>query len=57
MWRMNEGIYDLDVVKAATAMNQEIERAIRLVPAQNEWVYRRFWDRPPGAKPLYKTQQ
>jgi KDO2-lipid IV(A) lauroyltransferase len=57
MWRMNNGIYDLDVVKAATAMNQEVERAIRRVPVQNEWVYRRFWDRPPGVKPLYKTQK
>ncbi|MSP52931.1 MAG: hypothetical protein EXR81_01595 [Gammaproteobacteria bacterium] len=56
MWRMNAGIYAPDLVTAATAMNQEVERAIRLCPAQNEWLYRRFWDRPPGAKALYRTQ-
>lgn len=56
IWRMNEGIYNPDLVKAASAMNQEVERAIQICPAQNEWIYRRFWDRPPGALPLYKTQ-
>ena len=57
VWKMNEAIYNTDAVMAATAMNQDVERAIRLCPTQNEWLYRRFWDRPPGAKPLYKTQQ
>lgn len=56
IWRMNDGIYNSDLVQAATAMNQEVERAIRICPAQNEWLYRRFWDRPPKDKPLYKTQ-
>lgn len=56
IWRMNDGIYHSDLVQAVTAMNQEVERAIQICPAQNEWLYRRFWDRPPGSKPLYKTQ-
>ena len=57
IWLMSDQIYNNDLVIAATAMNQAVEQAIRRCPTQNEWLYRRFWDRPVGEKPLYKTQQ
>ena len=56
LWPVSDGIYDDNVKIAATAINAEVEKAVRRFPTQHEWLYRRFWDRPQGASPLYKTQ-
>ncbi len=42
-----------DPVADAARMNAEIERLIRLDPAQYLWVHKRFKTRPEGAPPLY----
>lgn len=48
-----------DVTAAASleasvaAMNQGVEAAVRTLPAQYLWVYKRFKTRPPGAAKLY----
>lgn len=42
-----EGLEDLDVVRAATRLNQAIERCARRCPEQYVWSYRRFRTRPP----------
>ncbi len=56
LWPVSEAIYAVDAKLAATALNAEVEKAIRRFPTQHEWFYRRFWDRPKGEQPLYKTQ-
>lgn len=48
---------DVDTEQATAEVNKMAEKVIRQFPAQNEWHYRRFWDRPVGEPPLYKTQQ
>lgn len=55
--RIDENIYNPDIKIATEAMLQEVEQSVKQFPAQYEWLYRRFWDRPPGQPPLYKTQQ
>jgi KDO2-lipid IV(A) lauroyltransferase len=42
-----------DDVAAAGALNAAIERAIRTMPEQYQWGYRRFKTRPPGAERFY----
>jgi KDO2-lipid IV(A) lauroyltransferase len=43
-----------DPVRAATAINAEVERLVRALPAQYQWHYRRFRTRPEGeARGLY----
>ena len=56
VWQLSDAIYTEDLERAATAMNAEVEKAVRLFPTQHEWLYRRFWDRPKGQAPFYKTQ-
>jgi len=56
LWQVDDAIYSADLDDAAMAMNAEVEKAIQMFPTQHEWFYRRFWDRPPGAQPLYKTK-
>jgi len=46
-------LYDPDIETATTAMNREIERCIRDIPEQFEWIYKRFRRRPPGEASLY----
>ena len=46
---VNEG----DELRAATALNQAVEAAIRQSPAQYAWSYKRFRSRPEGEASLY----
>jgi len=46
-------IADDDPVRAATAVNEGVERCIRLCPAQYQWIYKRFKRRPPGEARFY----
>jgi KDO2-lipid IV(A) lauroyltransferase len=44
---------DKDPVVAATCLNHEIEKCARKFPAQYQWAYRRFKNRPEGGRKLY----
>lgn len=48
-----QGIESSDLQAAATVINQEIERQVRLLPQQYQWCYKRFRRRPPGERPFY----
>ena len=39
---------DPDPVVAATALNQSVEKVVRMAPAQYQWEYKRLRHRPPG---------
>jgi Kdo2-lipid IVA lauroyltransferase/acyltransferase len=56
IWRASDELYSDAPLVATTAMNAEVEKAVRMFPTQHEWLYRRFWDRPEGSPPLYKSQ-
>ncbi|MDT8428018.1 MAG: lysophospholipid acyltransferase family protein [Pseudomonadales bacterium] len=48
------GIDDQDPVRAATALNRSVEKCVREAPAQYQWEYKRFKERPEGdARRLY----
>jgi KDO2-lipid IV(A) lauroyltransferase len=55
--RVEQAFYSPEPIISVTAMNKAVEAGICAYPEQNEWQYRRFWDRPAGEAPLYKTQQ
>lgn len=57
LWTLPPDIASEDDLVAATAMNHAVEKAVRAIPTQHEWLYRRFWDRPEGAPSVYKTQR
>jgi KDO2-lipid IV(A) lauroyltransferase len=42
-----------DETAATTALNAAIERAVRAMPEQYQWGYRRFKTRPPGEARFY----
>ncbi len=46
-------IYSADVLTSVTALNQAVEAAIRQIPAQYQWGYKRFKTRPPGEAQFY----
>ncbi len=46
-------IASADLVTAATALNQGVERCIQLCPEQYQWIYKRFKRRPTGESSLY----
>ncbi len=48
-----DDIYSDDMLTSVTALNQAVEAAIRQIPAQYQWGYKRFRTRPVGAVPLY----
>src|SRR5690606_11948960 len=44
-----DGIASIDAVVAATALNAAVERIARRAPAQYQWTYKRYKQRPPGS--------
>jgi KDO2-lipid IV(A) lauroyltransferase len=48
-----EGLADKDSVVAATCLNRVVEQCARDLPAQYQWGYRRFKNRPEGGEKLY----
>ena len=46
-------IADPDLRTSVTALNQGVERCVRLCPTQYQWSYKRFGIRPAGESPLY----
>ncbi len=51
------GLRDADPVVATTALNREIEACVGLAPAQYQWLYRRFRERPDGGNSPYRRKQ
>lgn len=46
-------ISDSDPIRAATALNQAVERCVLEIPEQYQWSYKRFKARPEGEKGFY----
>ena len=49
-----EGVYSADVETATAAVNEGLERCVRLRPEQYWWSYKRFRRRPEGAPAFYR---
>lgn len=47
-------IYSQDIAVSAAALNASIEACVRDVPAQYQWEYKRFRERPAGERKLYR---
>lgn len=48
------GIEDADMDLALSAINRTVEKAVRLEPAQYQWEYKRFRERPAGEDRIYR---
>lgn len=48
------GVYDESETIAVAAVNKTIEACVALEPAQYQWEYKRYRERPPGEKKLYR---
>ena len=51
------GIGADDTVAGATALNQSVEKVVRMAPEQYQWEYKRMRHRPPGNPNPYKPEQ
>ena len=51
------GIGADDAVAGATALNQSVEKVVRMAPEQYQWEYKRMRHRPPGNPNPYKPGQ
>lgn len=51
------GIGAEDTVAGATALNQSVEKVVRMAPEQYQWEYKRMRHRPPGNPNPYKPGQ
>lgn len=47
------GLYDADETAAATAVNRDVQKCVRLAPEQYSWEYKRFRRRPAGEQSPY----
>ena len=54
IFKVDEAIYDTDMRKALTAVNDAIEQCIEIDTEQYLWAYKRFRNRPDGDKSFYK---
>lgn len=57
LW-FNRGPCDIesgDLPASVASLNGEIERHVRQAPAQYQWCYKRFRQRPPGEVSIYRT--
>jgi KDO2-lipid IV(A) lauroyltransferase len=55
--RAEPGIGAEDTVAGATALNQSVEKVVRMAPEQYQWEYKRMRHRPPGNPNPYKPGQ
>ena len=53
LWALPEVTTATTLETSAAALNRGVEAAVRTLPAQYLWVYKRFKTRPPGATKLY----
>ncbi|MBV1878546.1 MAG: lysophospholipid acyltransferase family protein [Pseudomonadales bacterium] len=51
---VDEGIYSPQIDQSLAALNSTVERAVSGCIDQYQWEYKRFRERPPGLKKLYK---
>lgn len=51
------GMGDADAVLAATALNQSVEKVVRMSPEQYQWEYKRLRHRPPGQTNPYNPDR
>ena len=49
----DEAIYSTDLTKSLKALNDGVERCLRVCPAQYQWEYKRFRERPRGEIDVY----
>ncbi|MEO0435575.1 MAG: lysophospholipid acyltransferase family protein [Pseudomonadota bacterium] len=49
----DEAIYSTDLAESLKALNDGVERCLRVCPAQYQWEYKRFRERPRGAVDVY----
>ncbi len=48
---------DADIIAGATALNQSVEKVVRMAPEQYQWEYKRLRHRPPGnPNPYYPNK-
>jgi KDO2-lipid IV(A) lauroyltransferase len=50
---VDEAIHSTDLPTSLQALNASVERAVRELPEQYQWVYKRFKKRPPGEASFY----
>jgi KDO2-lipid IV(A) lauroyltransferase len=50
---VDDAVHSPDLRTSLGALNATVERAVRQVPAQYQWVYKRFKKRPKGEASLY----
>ncbi len=50
---VDQAVADADLRTSLTALNQALERAIRTIPSQYQWCYKRFLTRPEGEASFY----
>ena len=53
----SERVSGADLEAGAAALNQDIEKAVRMFPDQYLWSYKRFKFRPPGTPELYGAKR
>jgi len=51
---VDNDVYAADLITALAALNLSVEKSIRTKLVQYQWEYKRFRERPAGAKKLYK---
>ena len=49
-----ESLYEGDRMSALTTLNSTLEKLVQLAPAQYQWEYKRFRERPKGAEKIYR---
>jgi KDO2-lipid IV(A) lauroyltransferase len=50
----DDNIYSADIVTSVRAVNKTVEDCVREIPAQYQWEYKRFRERPTGQKKIYR---
>ncbi len=50
----DDTIYSDDIVTSVRAVNKTVEDCVREIPAQYQWEYKRFRERPAGQKKVYR---
>lgn len=51
---VDEAVAGADVKASLKVLNEALERAIRTIPSQYQWCYKRFLTRPEGEPPFYE---
>ena len=49
-----EFLYEAHRMSVLTTLNSTVEKLVQLAPAQYQWEYKRFRERPKGAEKIYR---